>query len=453
MLRGKKFRFSKPFQITISVFASIIGCLLLCFLTGYLVDRYSQENLDVMKLEAIKTLERSLQQNSDNAWFYYEDAIDIARHIRPAAHTELYIYGKTPMTPEILKSIQDNNAALSILKNGAAQPHCSVLFDNRSSVFRRNTNLLNLKLITEILCARSLYRLENGQHQQGIDDALSAMLIGKHLAGIAPTVLDQLNGLNILFWGFSTLSAGVSSGAFSENELKKISSFLNALEREWPPVHSAMEKHTSNLKIFIANSSIASTIHLVLIPHHGTEPSIFLTLLLRLRYWRYFFSPRRAFIMRFRFIDEIIAEVKQIEKKTKLQAGWTADETFPYFFDQSIARHHRINRIPEIFTPKFTNKGLLVNLTRLRMLNCACLIQQHQMHEGAYPPDLSEFDERTVTDPNTRASWEYVPMGDEALLKSPGLNPGRSYDDVILLLSKKGIPYYLSQKRGTGKHE
>lgn len=453
MTRKRKMRYSKPFRIILVSFTAISGCLILCFLAGYMVDRYSQKQLDIMKFEAIKTLESSLRTNPHNAWFYYEDAIDIAKRIRPAAHTELYIYGKIPMTPEILQSIRDNSDALETLKAGSAQPHCSVLFDNRSSVFRRNTNLLSLKLISQILCARALYRLENGENQQGLDDAFAAMLIGKHLSSIAPTVLDQLNGLNILFWGFSALTAGVSSGTFSKSELASITTFLESLEKEWSPLYITLEKHTSNLKIFIANSSISKTIHLVLIPHHGTEPSLFLTLLLRLRYWRYIFSPRRAFISRFLFLDSIIADMKHMENDAMNQGGWNAEHSFPSFFKKRIAHHHRINRIPEIFTPKFTNTGLLINLTRLRLLNCACLLQQYRMDEGTYPTDLSDFDRHIVMDPNTQRYWEYEQVGDEAMLKSPGLNPRRAYDDVAMLLTRRGIVHYLSHKRDSGLDE
>jgi hypothetical protein len=214
-----------------------------------------------------------------------------------------------------------------------------------------------------------------------------------------------------------------------------------------------LDKQIAALKIFIANNTISNTINLALLPHHGKEPPAPIKLLLRLRYWRYLFSPRRAFVSRFVFLDSIVFEMKEIEKQNAQRGRWYAYQSFPGFFQQSISEHHRRNHIPEVFTPQFINTGLLYNLARIRLLHCATAVAQYRELKGHYPANLSSFDTHVTFDPYTGYIWEYKTVGDTALLKSPGFHPNEAHDDIMVVLTKKGISRYLSQKRTTENHE
>jgi hypothetical protein len=427
--------------------------LLLCFVTGYIVDRLSQPRLDAMKRSAVQELEGSLITGPGNAWPYYEEALDRARGIELDGSREAFVYGKIAMTPEINKTIQENQDVLALLIRGATQPHCSALFNTRSILSRHNTNLYRLKIVTQVLCARALYELEKGNSQQALEDLCAAMTIAKHICELSPTILDQLSGVNLLHWALLALKMGIASGSFSEQELSRISAFLKELEEEWPNLSVALEKHVAFTKIMIASSSISTTADLLLLPHHGRKPSALLRLLLRLRYWRYFFSPRRAFIDRFELLDAIVLEMEQIEEASRNNGRWYPEQSFPGFFQERLQKHHKRNRIPELFTPRFTNIGLLYNLTTLRMLNCGALVARHREAKGTYPEGLSEFDTSIATDPNTGTPWEYRITGNGAILRSPGLNLKEKSDDIMLLLNKRGIASYLSQKRKLFSHE
>jgi hypothetical protein len=406
-----------------------------------------------MKRASIEKFENSLYSGSDNAWVYYEEAIDIAKDIQLNSDRERYVYGFISITPNIENTIRENQDALELLKTGATQPHCSVLFDYRLGMFRHNTNLHRLKLVAQVLCARALYNFESGKTKQGIEDAVASLIIAKHIAELSPSILDQISGLNLLYWGLNVLNTAISSGILSKNELAANADFLERLEREWPHLNTTLERQIAALKIYIANSTLSTTANLALLPHHGKEPSAVLKLLLRLRYWRYFFSPRRAFIARFIFLDWIVAEMKKIEKKNAERGRWHAEQTFPGFFRERISQHHKSNHIPEVFTPQFTNAGLLFNLTKIRLLHCSTVVAKYRESKGHYPTNLSSFDTNITTDPYTGDLWEYKTIDDAVLLKSPGFNPEETHDDIIVLLTRKGISHYLSQKRTPGNHE
>jgi hypothetical protein len=427
--------------------ASFIGCLIACVLTGYTVDRRSQQQLDAMKHSSIQKLESTLYAGSDNAWYYYEEAIDRATNVQPDQSRKDFVYGRKPMDPYIERTILENHHALELLKTGAAHEHCSVLFGYRGGLFRRNTNLNRLKLITQVLCARGLYRLEKGETRQGMEDIFASLTIAKHIVELSPTILDQIGGVNMLYWGLSVLNTGIASGAFSKNELASINSFLGPLEQEWPQLSFTLERQIAALKIHIASSSVSATANFVLLPHHGKEPSALLRLLVRLRYWRYLFSTRRAFIARFTFLDSLVAEMSEIEEKNAVQGYWNVRETFPLFFDERITEHHRGNPIPAVFTPKLINTGLLFNMTRMRLLHCAAIIAQYRDEKGYYPPDLSGCSRRIATDPNTGNIWQYEIIGDEASLRSSGLDIDEPYDNIVVVLTRKGIVRYLSDRQ------
>lgn len=438
---------SKAFKISLILIGSFLVCLILCFITGYVVDRASQSELNALKHASEGILEGSLYAGPDNAWLYYEEAIDIAAGIQLDSERERYTYGFIAITPAIERTMNENQEALQLLIAGAAQPHCSVLFDYRSKMFRHNTNLFRLKLVTQVLCARALSRLEHGETKQGMDDLLAALIIARHIAELSPSVLDHIGALNLLYWGLHVMNTAIASGTLSPGELASVSHFLDGLERDWPYLSGTLEKQAAGLKIYIANSSIATTSDLLLLPHHGREPSFLLRLLLRLRYWRSLFSSRRAFVTHFSSLDAVIASMKEIEVRSAAQGTWGAERGFTGGFQKEIALHHRKNHVPGIFTPQFTNTGLLFNLTKIRLLRCAAIVAAYRARHGQYPVNLSELEVRVRTDPNTGTMWEYKITDDTASLKSPGLNLQETYDDITVILTTRGIADYLSERR------
>jgi hypothetical protein len=444
---------SKPFKISLILISSPVALLLLCILTGFIVDRTSKPRLDAMKRASLQKLQASLPAGSDNAWQYYEEAIDLARNIRPDADRQEFIFGKISITPEIKRSIEENHDVLEFLKSGSAQPHCVMLLDYRSGMFRRNPNLRNLRIISQVLGARALYELETGDNKRALEDIFALMIIAKHIAVLSPTVLDQINAVSLLHWGSNIFSMGISSGTFSQSELDSSIAFLATIEKEWPPLYITLEKQIAALKIYIASSSLSETADLVLLPHRGKTPSPLLRLLVRVRYWRFLFSPRQAFIAHFEFLDSIVAEMKQIEETNASRGSWHVEQVFPQFFQERIDLHRGRVRIPEIFTPKFTNIGLLFNLTKIRLLHSAALVAKYREETGSYPHDLSGFDIRIMTDPNTGIEWEYRILEDSAFLMTHGLYLNATYDDIIIPLTRKGIADYLLQKRKNSNAE
>lgn len=441
-------RFSKSFKITISFILSIVGVILFLLIIGFTVDCFTYPSLKRTGNEALEDLKSLRIDKPGNAWDYYSIAIEKSRNIKPDKMRIGYIRGKIEITPEIIKAIEVNTDAIREIKEGARQDFCSVSFNYKKGLSVDIPDFTTLKRITEILCVNSLRELEEGNAEEALNDIFTVATVGKHLASVAPTVLDQMVGGVLISQALSVLRIGVSSSVFNKNELKKVAQFLDEMEKDWPPLYQALDTQTKLLKITIANITLSRTLEIVLLPHHQKKPSIFLKSLVRLVYWRYLFSPRLAFLKNFEFFDTIISEMQEIEStSSKVIKRGEIHKIFPDIFQKRINENVRKNPIPLIFIPKFSNKGRLVNITKMRMLRLSSVISSYRLENGFFPPTLEEFEYDIVIDPNTGEMFVYTNYEDSVRIFSPGLNISNPGDDITILLTKMGIKKYLEKRR------
>lgn len=439
---------SKPFKVSIGVIATILGCFFLSIVIGYTVD--------ILILPRLKSMGKESQENfnqvtigNENAWTYYKDAIQSSQGITTSQPRIRYIRGEIEITPGIKHSLLENQEALTLLIAGSKKESSPlpVLFENRGSY--KTIDLDSLRLIVELLCVRSLVEMEKGNVASSLEDLFAAFAIGKHISAEAPTVIDQITGGVVLSQSLRVLTIGLSSGAFETDELKNISVFLRDLETTLPPVNTALNKQMKLLKITISHRPISDILYIILIPHHQKKPSILLKFFVRLLYWRYLFSPRYAFLQNFRFYDSIILEMKDIEALTAHHSKSPNKKysQFPAYFSARIKKQSRKNPLPPFYAPKFTNRGRLTSLTRIRMLQLSTAISLYHKNNGFFPPNIEEFDKKIAFDFNTNTFFEFSNLKDSVILHSLGLSPENQQDDIVIILTKKGIKKYLENRR------
>jgi hypothetical protein len=437
---------SRPFKVSIGIIGSFLGCFVFSIGIGYTVDILILQTLRTVGNES-KELFVQDPLVEKNSWNYYREALKTSKNITSSQSRIRYIRGEVEISEEILQSLEDNHVSLSTLIEGSQLRHTSlpVLFRDGRSI--ELIGLDTLRLLAELLCVQSLVSLELGNQEESLENLFSAFSIGNHISSEALTVTDQIIGNVLISQSLRVLTIGLSSGIYETKHLEGISSFLDDLENTLPPLNSALRRQMDLLKIYISHRSITDILYLILIPHHRTNPSLSLKLFIRLVYWRYFFSPRYAFLQNFRFYDSIISEMGEIEKPLVFDSSEGKYTKFPSVFADRIREQSRRNPLPPIFSPKFTNRGRLLLLTRIRMLRLSTEIALFHRKNGSFPTTIKNFKKSISIDFNTGTDFLFSHCEDSVIIQSPAFSLEDPQDDIVIILTTKGIKKYLEKRK------
>ena len=441
-------RASSFFKILISIVGIIIGVILLIFIIGIICDKSTESSIQKAGDESLEYL-GSLKRNEDgNAWDFYSIAIEKSRDIKSDRTLSQYLEGDKEIIAEILEVISNNQEVIDNIREGARQDYYSYSYNYEEGVAIVFPDFLVLRRAVDITCIKALYDLENGRNEIALDGIFSVIIVGNHIASGAPVLLDQMIGSVIADKALKIVEIGISSSTFNDRQTEDISEFLNDMDRHWPLFSTAMDGETKLLKISFAKlqkdfESLFS----------GWWDNIEITFLRKLAVrafcWKYFFSPKRATQCSIKFMDGIISQIDEIERKTlSLVNEDEIDRKAEYEIEKQMKNYARKNPIFRIIIPNLLQMyhRKLQIITRIRMLQIANSITSHRFKKGKFPHSIEEIATELIVDFNTGKAWEFTNYGDSVTLFSPGPNISDKKDDISITLTKMGIKKYLEKK-------
>jgi len=389
-----------------------------------------------------------------NAWDYYSAAMEKSKNIKLTIILERYLGGSSGITPEILQSIKDNEDAIEKFKEGARQKFCSIPYDYSKGVGIKIPDFMTLKRITEITCMKSLMELENGKNEKTLDDILSVAVVGKHIANSAPNVFNQMIGIVFFGQAMKVLKTGLSADVFNLTELNVVSDSLSSLEKSFPMLASGLDGEKKLWKISVANLPFYESENgfAGLFFYENKMPSVFEHIVFRFYCWRYLFSPRLAALRSFKYMDNIVDGMKELENS--YTQGDKKGKKYSKMENLLLGNAKNYAVKNPIFSTMFPNFFSMYNrkadtITRIRILQLSCSIRSYFNENHHFPQNLEEIrgNDDIITDLNTGKLWNYTSYGDSAAIFSQGPSITDTSDDVSITLTTLGIKEYFSKMR------
>lgn len=409
-----------------------ISLFIASLVVGYLIDigigLYISKKAD----DYLEELAASRRDGPGNAWPYYATVIEMVPDYHPNRELESYTSGRIAISRKILDEIRLYEKAIELIKEGARQPFCSAPMEYEKGWALCAPNHLPLKKASIILAARSLHALERGQHEAALSDLMAGLTSAVHYMSGVPISLGQMNGIELAYAYLPVIRVALSTGTFDASQLDQLRGALNDFEEGLPPL-SEVARKTSNLTVISIGKipCYAPIEHTVMAAHTLTarittadtkvdeEPAVprirYTTKAFRLRMqcWRYFFSPRLAFLDALsvmRQIEKVIEEKESAfrpqgeEKRKDLTSRVDWPRLTPYYQTNQVFAHlshnHRI-----AFDIKFTA------LAYTHMLQTAASIWQYHSVNGVFPRDLKQLADHG-------AAWTYEATQDSAVLST-----------------------------------
>ncbi|TES93458.1 MAG: hypothetical protein E3J87_02295 [Candidatus Cloacimonadota bacterium] len=439
-------RSSKTFRVIIGIIVAIVGLTLLVLLIGVIVDKVTQPSIKRAGDEALEYLTNLKRDEPGNAWDFYSLAIEKSRDIKSDKILSRYLNGNIEVTQEIMKTILDNLEIIEKIMEGARQEFYSYPYEYEKGAEAELPDYMSLRKAVSVTCAKAFYDLENGRTDASLNGLFSVMIVGKHIASGAPMLIDQMIGIVIVDKALKVLEIGISSGTFNDSQLESIAEFLVDLEKHWPLLSTALDGDSKTMKISFAKSQKGYS---SLFFGSESESKFIRVFVFRFICWRHFFSPKLSFLRGFKYMEDYISELKEIEEESmkwekRAEAKKREDE-----LQEKIKVYCKRNLlfgfvIPNVFS---MHRRKLEYITKIRMLHLSSEISSFRLESGRFPQSLEEIAKYLVVDFNTGKVWEYTNYEDSVTIFSPGPDISDKKDDISITLTGLGIKQYLAKRR------
>lgn len=447
-----KLIFRAFFKITGLFISGIIGLVLLSLLVGFIVDLATYPVLSKKGKTALNYLVSLRKEGKDNAWNYYAEAEKKVKRSKNIRDTEMplynYLYENAAITPELLDAIEANKDAIEAMKQGTKQAFCSIPYEYEKGmeVLPYVPYFSELRLVSNLLCIRALYELENGKNDEALDDALSVCLFGKDLASGGPGRIGTIVSAIQTDKALKVLEIGLSTRTFKQEELKRISTVLNGVEKNWPSWSWALDGEMKSISISTGKVPFYKPIEFLWEKEWGplTVPHL---VFIHLYFWRYLFSTRLATLYCQKFSDKMVLQLQ--ERENSFRKGCFSSQKDKYIYKEEIKKNEVRNPvfsvIPRFTIPLYEAHGIDI-LTRMKLMNFASLVWLEYSKNNRFPATIKELGDAAI-DPITGKPWEYAVSKDLAVISSPGTHFRIDSDNISLTLKKTNIKEYLSKKR------
>ena len=234
LLRRAKKRCRSPWRTAIARTFQAAGLLILFFIIYVIWFLNGKPNITVDYVAELNKAVRPTVDESFNAAPLYHQAADLSEKLSEEENKLLakkYFEATDQEKQDIKKILADNNQMLELVTKGTQKPYYWEEYksnDNRMiSVTLRD--LSEFRKLAYALRWRAMFKAEQGQYEDAINDLLTCYRFGQHVKKGAGTLIEQLVGIAMKGISIGSIREILSSHQITPTVLAKLQNEMEQL--------------------------------------------------------------------------------------------------------------------------------------------------------------------------------------------------------------------------------